>query len=121
MKTTSRILVTVLCVILVSSCGKLGSLKSKPLPEDKLDYAGYWVSSEMKLSITKGGRVEYERSKGAGKKSISAPIQKWEGDDFIVGALGITTRFEVSETPNKDSTGTWHMTVDGVRLTRMTE
>ena len=105
-----------ICIVGFTSCG----LKGIPVPQDKLDYVGYWKSSEMELSISKGGRVEYKRYSGGASKSISAPIQKFEGNNFVVGALGINTTFVVSVTPHQDSTGIWKMTVDGVEVTRIT-
>lgn len=102
-------------LLLLGSCG----LKGINVPEDKKDYVGYWVSEEMALRISQGGRVEYKRVSGGSSKEINAPIQKFEGDNFIVGAFGINTTFVVSQTPHQDSSGTWYMTVDGVELRKM--
>lgn len=108
---TSCLLVT---VVLLTGCG----LKGISIPADKKDYIGYWTAPDMKLSISESGRVEYEKTNGGSKKSISAPIQKFEGNNFVVGALGINTTFVVSQPPAKDSSGTWTMVVDGVTLTK---
>ena len=52
-------------------------------------------------------------------KSIKGPLQKFEGNNFVVGALGINTTFVVSDPPHKDSTGIWKMTMDGNELTKI--
>ncbi len=106
-----------ICIVTLASCG----IKGIPVPADKQDYVGVWKSSEIDLSISKGGRVKYEKHSGSMNKSLSAPIQKFEGNNFVVGALGINTTFVVSETPHQDSTGTWKMTVDGVELTKIAD
>lgn len=98
------------CALLLAGCGT-------PLPRDKLDYAGIWESYEMWLLITPEGHCEYERRKGSGTTSIQAPIQRFEGDDFVVGIGIFSTTFKVSSPP-KLVEGKWRMTVDGVVLTR---
>ena len=114
MKTSIRLMTVLLITATVASCG----MKGIKVPADKLDYVGLWTSLEVRLFIHANGRVEYEKNTGGSKKSISAPIQKFEGNNFVVGALGINTTFVVSETPHRDSSGVWKMTVDGVELTR---
>lgn len=115
MKAKNYLFPVLFLMVTLASCG----LKGIKVPEDKKDYVGFWTSSEMTLMISQGGRVEYKNISGSTSKSISAPIQKFEGDNFVVGALGINTTFVVSKTPHQDSTGLWKMTVDGVELTRM--
>src|SRR5687767_4188362 len=110
----TRIFITCLLALTIASCG----MKGIKVPADKQDYIGLWTSSEIMLSISSGGRVEYEKKSGGSSKSIKAPIQKFEGNNFVVGALGINTTFVVSDPPHKDSTGVWKMTVDGNELTR---
>ncbi len=90
----------------------------QPLPDDKLDYAGNWEAEGFELMITKGGGVSYERVRDSGARTeINGPIKAWDGDDFSVGILMMTSTFEVSETPHEVD-GVWKMTVDGVELTR---
>ena len=98
---------------ILASCGGLKGIK---VPEDKKDYIGMWKTTDISLSISKSGRVEYENKSGNVNKSISAPIQKFDGNNFTVGALGINTTFVVSDPPHKDSSGVWKMTVDGNEL-----
>ena len=90
---------------------------SKPLPADKANYAGEWRSPEMRLVITPGGRVDYERRASGGSKTLQAPIQKFEGDDFFAGLGMLSTRFVVARPPTLIN-GKWTMTVDGVELTK---
>ena len=93
---------------------------SKPLPEDKLTYAGDWHSKEMELLILPDGTVAYKRLKSGGATSINGPIKKFEGNNFVVGIWFFTTTFEVAEPP-VEIDGNWQMVVDGVRLTKASE
>lgn len=96
--------------LLLAGCGK-------PVPPEKLSYVGFWQAKDMELTITADGRVEYWRKTKNKSSNISAPIQRWEGDDFFVGVGALSTRFKVSKPPvNVD--GVWTMTVDGVELKR---
>ena len=88
---------------------------SKPLPSDKVDYVGEWRSTEMRLIITANGRVDYERRASGGSKTVKAPIQKFEGNDFVAGLGPLNTRFVVARPPTLIN-GVWTMTVDGVEL-----
>jgi hypothetical protein len=115
MKSKLTGLIALFFILSSTACG----LKGIKVPADKQDYIGVWLSKEISLSISAEGRVEYQKNSGGSKKSISAPIQKFEGNNFVVGALGINTTFVVSETPHKDDTGLWKMTVDGVELSRV--
>jgi hypothetical protein len=114
MKTKQSLFFATALLFILCSCG----LKGIKIPEDKLNYVGLWRSSEIKLYIGNNGSVEYEKNRGNSNVTINAPIRKFEGNNFVVGALGINTTFVVSETPHKDSTGVWKMTVDGNELTR---
>jgi hypothetical protein len=99
------------CVLLLAACGE-------PLPKDKLDYAGEWRGPQVYLLITPAGRCEYERRRDSGNVSIDAPIQRFEGDNFLVGLGPLTTTFVVTQRP-RIVDGKWKMTVDGVELTRV--
>ncbi|ACA88609.1 hypothetical protein [Shewanella woodyi] len=109
----NKLLSFFMLILLLSGC-------AKPLPEDKLDYVGEWQSSEMGLLILDDGTVAYKRLKGGGSTSINGPLQEFIGDDFVVGVLFMTTTFDVSEPPHEVD-GSWKMTVDGVRLTKVSE
>ena len=97
-------------VLTVSSC-------SKPLPENKLSYAGEWESKEMYLLILTDGTVSYQRLKNGSSTSINAPLKEFVGDDFVVGLAFLTTTFYVTKAPHQVE-GKWVMVVDGVKLTK---
>jgi hypothetical protein len=98
--------------LLVAGC-------SEPVPAAKVAYAGEWRAPQMRLLITPDGRCEYNRRhEGGNSTSINAPIQRFEGDNFVVGVGPFSTTFVVSRPPHLDD-GQWKMTVDGVELTRV--
>jgi len=97
-------------MLALSACGK-------PVPQDKAAYVGDWRSPAMALLITQDGSVAYRRLKGGVTTSVNGPLSGFEGDNFVVGVLFITTTFEVSKPPYQDA-GKWKMVVDGVELTR---
>jgi hypothetical protein len=101
----------VLSILALAGC-------AKPLPPDRMSYAGEWRGAGMRLLITPEGNVEYERSEGSTSKSVNAPLKEFQGDDFIVGVGSLTTKFAVSVPPHQ-GTDTWEMTVDGVELKRV--
>lgn len=101
----------VLLVLLLAAC-------SKPLPQDKLDYAGEWRSMEMHLIILADGTVSYKRLKNGGSTSVNGPLKDFQGDDFVVGVGPFATTFEVSRPPYEED-GSWRMVVDGVTLIRI--
>lgn len=90
---------------------------SKPIEESRLNYVGSWQSNEMALLILQDGSVAYKRIKGGGTSSINGPLKEFDGDDFVVGVLFLTTTFKVTEPPHEVN-GRWQMVVDGVRLTK---
>ncbi|WP_233998408.1 hypothetical protein [Pseudoalteromonas sp. T1lg48] len=71
----------------------------------------------MRLLILADGTVDYKRLKNGGTTSINAPLQEFEGDDFVVGLGFFNTRFEVTQAPHQVN-GQWQMVVDGVLLTK---
>jgi len=93
---------------------------AKPLPPEKLHYAGEWRGEGMLLIISPEGTVQYERKNGNSSTTINAPISEFDGNDFLVGMAGVTTRFVVPVPPHETPTG-WEMTVDGVELKRVDE
>ena len=101
----------VACCLLLAGC-------AKPLPPDRLAYAGQWRSSTMSLLITESGNVNYKRVDGGVSKSVNGPLQAFEGDNFVVGIGPVKTTFVVSMPPHEDG-GAWKMTVDGVELTKV--
>ena len=90
---------------------------AQPLPPERADYVGDWRSANMRLLITAGGQVNYERREGGSSRSINAPLQRFEGDSFVVGIGIFNTTFNVTRAPWRDG-ALWKMTVDGVELVR---
>jgi hypothetical protein len=111
--TIFRIGLLTLLLILISAC-------SKPLPEDKKDYAGLWTDDKKTISllIQTSGEVSYERKEDSTTVTINAPLKEFNGDNFVVGIGFMTTDFIVSEPPTKKE-GKWQMVVDGVQLTKL--
>jgi hypothetical protein len=106
----NKLILLLLVVLTISSC-------SKPIPADKLSYAGEWKSKEMYLLILLDGTVAYKRLQNGGTTSINAPLKEFVGDDFIVGLGFFTTTFDVAEAPHQVD-GNWVMVVDGIKLTK---
>jgi len=102
--------VLVSCCLLLAAC-------AKPLPPEKAAYAGYWRAQKMALLITAGGNVQYKRTQDGSSTSVNGPLQRFEGDNFVVGVGPVKTTFVVSVPPHQDQ-GAWKMVVDGVELTR---
>ena len=98
----------ILFITILSAC-------SIPVPENKSAYIGEWQSKEMYLLILQDGTVSYKRLKNGDSTSVNGPLKEFIGDDFVVGFSFLTTTFDVSEPPVKDS-NTWRMTIDGIRL-----
>lgn len=105
-----RFFITLFILLGLSAC-------AKPVPADKAAFVGEWKSSEMTLHITQDGHVDYKRSVGSGSKSVSAPLQGFNGDSFDVGIGAMSTSFIVTSPPHQDGTAI-KMTVDGVELTK---
>ncbi|HLP53828.1 MAG TPA: hypothetical protein VK151_02325 [Fluviicola sp.] len=116
-KNFSAIFAIPFVLLILFSCSFSGG---QGIPEDKKDYIGTWTSTEIYLDISENGNVDYKReSAGGSTTSIKAPIQKFEGNSFVVGALGFDTKFVVSKPPHEEN-GVWTMTVDGRELTKTT-
>jgi hypothetical protein len=96
--------------VILSACGK-------PLPTEKIAYAGEWKGPQMSLLITQDGSVKYERLDAGASKSISGPLQGFEGHNFSVGIGPMSTTFVVAAPPHAMGDEV-KMTVDGVELTK---
>ena len=99
------------CCLALVACGT-------PVPPEKTDYVGRWEGPGMQLLITQEGRVEYLKKKGRSSTSIKAPLQRFEGDDFVVGVWRLSTTFDVAMPPYEED-GEWKMVVEGVELTKL--
>jgi hypothetical protein len=102
----------VLTSVMLAACSGIA------VPADKARYVGQWKGLGMDLTITPDGGVDYKRVSGSGSASVTAPLQSFDGDDFIVGIWMFTTRFKVNKPPYQDD-GMWKMIVEGVELTRI--
>ncbi len=96
--------------VMLAACGK-------PVPQEKSAYVGEWRSPAMTVLITQDGSVAYKRIKGGVTTSVDGPLQRFEGDNFVVGVLFMSTTFTVSKPPSQEA-GKWKMVVDGVELTK---
>jgi hypothetical protein len=104
--------------VLLAAAAVLLAACSDPLPQERREYAGDWRGPQMRMLITADGRCEYSRRFEGGRSSqISAPIQRFEGDNIVVGLGFMNTTFVVSKPPHLVG-GHWKMVVDGVELTR---
>lgn len=110
MKNASLVLLTVFAMLLMAC--------SEPIPPERIGYAGDWRAPQMRLLITPTGEVDYERREGTSSRSLRGPIQRFEGDDFVVGFGVFNTTFKVSKPPYLDD-GKWKMEVDGILLERV--
>ena len=108
-----RLFTSVLALLFVATLAGC----SKPLPADKVAYAGQWSGPQMNMLITAEGRVDYKRDNGDGSTSVKAPIKEFVGNNMVVGLGPMATTFVVSAPPHQDG-DTWKMTVDGVELTK---
>ncbi|MDP2387861.1 MAG: hypothetical protein Q8M29_15920 [Bacteroidota bacterium] len=114
MRIIKKIAALFLIICYISSCG----LKGSGIPAGKEDYIGTWTSDKITLKITAGGRVDYKKQTSeVSSTSVNGPIQKFEGNNFIVGALGINTTFIVTNLPHQEA-GVIKMTVDGEELVK---
>ncbi len=102
----------VAALVAVPACGGI------PLPADKSSYAGHWTGENVDLRISPEGRVNYLRSNGSSNTKLNAPLQRFDGEDFVVGVWMITTTFDVTDPPHEVE-GVWTMTVDGTVMTRV--
>ena len=105
-----RMIVFLGVIFLLTAC-------SKPIEESRLNYVGSWRGNEMDLLILQDGSVAYKRIKDGVTSSVNGPLKEFDGNDFIVGVLFLTTTFKVTEPPHEVN-GRWQMVVDGVQLTR---
>jgi hypothetical protein len=110
MRKQIRSVVLVAALLILSACGQ-------PVPEDKAAYVGEWRAPTMSLRLMQDGRVLYKRTQGVATTAIDAPLQRFEGNNFVVGLPFISTTFEVSKPPYQEGE-MWKMVVDGVELTR---
>lgn len=99
-------------IYLLSGCNSI------PIPEEKRNYVGTWEGVGFHLTISENGNVDYRRVEGKYTKTVTGPVKSFEGDDFVVGVLFLTTTFDVQHPPYQDG-DEWLMVVDGVELIKV--
>ena len=104
--------------VLAGFAGLLAGCNSIPIPEEKRAYVGTWQGVGFHLTITDDGGVDYRRVKGKYSTTVTGPLKSFDGDDFIVGVLFITTTFNVEHPPYNEGDD-WFMVVDGVELKKV--
>ena len=94
---------------------------AKPLPAEKIAYAGTWTSadSRVNITITPEGRVEYSNEQPGKSSSVSAPFKSFDGDNFDAGIGPLSTEFKVTQPPKQDAQGNWFMIIDGHTLAKV--
>ena len=89
-----------------------------PVPADKMDYVGDWQGKDMRLSLSKDGKIKYKREQEKKKVDLSIDLLGFNGNNFDAGWSFMRSTFVVSKPPHREG-GKWKMTVDGVELTRV--
>jgi hypothetical protein len=102
----------VLFTLLMSACNSI------PIPEEKKSYVGTWEGVGYYLTISGDGAVNCRRVEGHSTKTLTGPVTVFKGDDFVVGVLFVTKRFEVQHPPYMEGDD-WFMVVDGVELKKI--
>lgn len=102
-------------IVLGLGCsGLTAAVNGTPVPPQHADLVGSWTAPGTTLTITSGGRVDYERKQGVTSTEIHGGVTEWRPDAFVV--LGLST-FHIDQAPHPTGTG-WEMTLDGVVYTR---
>ena len=108
---------TILLIVVGFIC-LLSGCNSIPIPEEKRTYVGTWEGVGFHLTISDDGGVNYRRVNGNNTKTVTGPVKSFNGDDFVVGVLFITTTFTVQHPPYMEG-NEWLMVVDGVELKKV--
>jgi hypothetical protein len=107
-----------LVAFLVFITALITGCNSIPIPEGKETYIGTWEGVGFHLTITDDGAVNCRRVDGKSTKTITGPVTDFRGDDFVVSAPFVTTRFEVQLPPYMEGDD-WFMVVDGIELKKI--
>ncbi|MDX1802467.1 MAG: hypothetical protein R3292_00200 [Alcanivorax sp.] len=111
MPTPLRILALLTLLLSLTAC-------RKPLPQDRLDYAGYWTADTMVMLVTPGGQVEFKHLVDDVSTHIGGPLKQFQGNDIQVGFGPLVSTLKVDVPPHRQADGQWTMTVEGVKLIR---
>jgi hypothetical protein len=108
--TALRIGLALLLLLSLAAC-------TQPVPVDKRDYIGHWQGEGVLLVIRADGHADYARVQDSRRTNIEGPAHSFTSQGFRIGIGPLSARFKVQSPPAKVD-GAWHMTVDGVVLTR---
>lgn len=100
MKKICTLLLLSISPLTLTGCGGIS------VPDDKQDYIGQWNSESATLHVYPQ-RIEYE-THGTMSSSISAPITKFENEDFYAGIWKFAQKFDVTIPPYEEN-GNWYM------------
>ena len=93
------------------------SAQPTPPPAGMEEFVGTWTGGPITLVITAEGSLAYEKSRGAGSTTLTAPVLSWQSDSITAG-IGPMTRTFVVDAPPALQDGVGHMRIDGQDLTR---
>lgn len=104
---------------LLAACLFSGAAHAEPVPvpKSKLAYVGSWQGKDMRLVLSKEGKIQYKRDQDKKKVDLSIDLLGFNGNNFDAGFGFMRSTFVVSKPPQRTG-GMWKMTVDGVELTR---
>lgn len=98
------------------------NLTKNMLTADKAAYIGEWIGAGTRLHIKPDGSIEYSRQTiedgSTNTRTVTGPINGFDGASFTVGVLGSNTRFNVEAPPSQNGNG-WTMRLNGEELRRM--
>ena len=89
-----------------------------PVPAEKMRYVGDWQGKDMRLKLSKEGKVAYKRDQPGKNINLDIELKGFNGDNFDAGVSIMRSTFVVSKPPHRVG-DKWKMTVDGVELTRV--
>jgi hypothetical protein len=96
-------------VLAFSACSK-----KIPLPQDKLNYSGVWISETLDtLVIRADGSADCKVS----NTSVSGGVIKFEGTTLIIEQFGIGPKMKIIKAPTQVE-NIWEMTLDGIKFVK---
>src|SRR5262249_26601909 len=73
-----------LLIVLLTSAAVLSAC-GRAVPPDKAAHVGEWRSQTVAFLVPQAGTVASKRIKGGLTTSVTAPLRRFEGDNFVVG------------------------------------
>jgi len=98
------------CCMLLTSCASL--------PQDRIDYVGYWSNQTSSLKITADGQFHFSKRSKDSNTSVNAPIQSFSGDSVVVGIGPLSSTYIVSKRPYQEGS-LWKMVIEGETLIKL--